>query len=186
MKAKSIKGKSAGDIEIALQQSMADGFEPTLAIVFLSAEKEREGITALLSGKGIKIFGASTGNEFVDGEIETDSVVILLLALDPECFYLHLEEQGDSMRETVEVIGRSALARFRKPAFLVVAGGIAVNGDEIVEGIESACGEGTTLFGGFAADKLEMKRSYVFSNDRLTEHGLLALVVDDEKIQIKG
>ena len=36
MKAKSIKGNSAGDIKAALQASMSDEFKPTLAIVFLS------------------------------------------------------------------------------------------------------------------------------------------------------
>ena len=34
MKAKSIKGKSPEEIKAALEQSMADGFKPTLAIVF--------------------------------------------------------------------------------------------------------------------------------------------------------
>ena len=34
MKAKSIKGKSAEEIKTSLQESMADGYQPTLAIVF--------------------------------------------------------------------------------------------------------------------------------------------------------
>ncbi len=39
MKAKSIKGKSAEEIKTSLQQSMADGFAPTMAIVFLSIKQ---------------------------------------------------------------------------------------------------------------------------------------------------
>ncbi len=35
MKAKSIKGKSAEEVQFALQQSMSDNFKPTLAIVFI-------------------------------------------------------------------------------------------------------------------------------------------------------
>jgi hypothetical protein len=34
MKAKSIKGNSAGEIRSALSESVSDGFKPTLAIVF--------------------------------------------------------------------------------------------------------------------------------------------------------
>ncbi len=34
MKAKSIKGKSTEEIKTALEQSMTDGFKPTLAICF--------------------------------------------------------------------------------------------------------------------------------------------------------
>ena len=40
MKAKSIRGGSAEEIDSALQQSMADGFRPTLAIVFISIKQE--------------------------------------------------------------------------------------------------------------------------------------------------
>lgn len=69
---------------------------------------------------------------------------------------------------------------------MVVSGGLSVDGDEIVEGIESACGKGTTIFGGLAADKLLMERTYVFTNDKLTDNGLLALIVDEEKISING
>ena len=40
MKARSIKGSSAEEIKAALQQSMTDGFKPTLAIVFLSVKQD--------------------------------------------------------------------------------------------------------------------------------------------------
>ncbi len=39
MQAKSIRGNSAGEIQSALTTSMADGFMPTLAFVFLSTKK---------------------------------------------------------------------------------------------------------------------------------------------------
>ena len=48
MKAKSIKGKSPGEIEAALQESMAEGFKPTLAIVFLSIKQDRNAICKIL------------------------------------------------------------------------------------------------------------------------------------------
>jgi len=44
MKAKSIKGKSPEEIQSAIQQSMADGFKPTLAIVFLSIKQGRRSL----------------------------------------------------------------------------------------------------------------------------------------------
>jgi len=44
MKAKSIKGKTPAEIKSVLQQSMADGFKPTLAIVFLSVSQDRKSI----------------------------------------------------------------------------------------------------------------------------------------------
>ena len=39
MKAKSIKGNTPSEIKTELEQSMADGFTPTLAIVFIRVNK---------------------------------------------------------------------------------------------------------------------------------------------------
>ncbi|HEY5772135.1 MAG TPA: FIST N-terminal domain-containing protein [Chitinophagaceae bacterium] len=187
MKAKSIKGKTAEEIKEALEKNMADGFQPTLAVVFLANENERIAVTELLSQKGIQIFGASTGDNFTDGEIESHTIVLLLLDIDPAYFHLVIKGADEgTIKEIAEQIGRSALMKFKKPAFLVVSGGLAVDGDEIIAGIESACGKGTTIFGGLAADFLRMQRTYVFNNDKLCDYGLLGLILDEEKISLSG
>lgn len=64
MKAKSIRGSSTGEIRTALQQSVADGFKPTLAFVFLTDAAEIDAITSLLNMADISIFGASTSQKF--------------------------------------------------------------------------------------------------------------------------
>jgi len=187
MKAKSIKGKTAEEIKEALEKNMVDGFQPTLSVVFMANENERPAVTELLSQKGIQIFGASTGDNFTDGEIESHTIVILLLDIDPAYFQLEIKGADEgTIKEIAEQIGRSALTKFKKPAFLVVSGGLAVDGDEIIAGIESACGKGTTIFGGLAADFLRMQRTYVFNNDKLCDYGLLALILDEEKISLSG
>ncbi len=187
MKAKSIKGKNAAEVRAALATAMADGFKPTVAIVFLEAELAHEEVCSVLSEKGIQVFGTSSGSNFTDGEIETNSVVILLLEIKQEYFQLKLATAGKgTTKEIAEEIGRAGLAAFRKPAFLIVSGGITADGDEIVDGIGNVCGKGTTLFGGMAADSLKMVRTYVFSNDGLTDNGLIALILDEDKISLSG
>ena len=187
MKAKSIKGKTAEEIKEALEKNMADGFKPTLAVVFMANENERTAVTELLSQKGIQIFGASTGDNFTDGEIESHTIVLLLLDINPAYFQLEIKGADEgTIKEIAEQIGKSALTKFKKPAFLVVSGGLAVDGDEIIAGIESACGKGATIFGGLAADFLRMQRTYVFNNDKLCDYGLLGLILDEEKISLSG
>ena len=95
MKAKSIKGKSPEEIQSALQQSMADGFKPTLAIVFLSVSQDRKAICKLLDDAGIKIFGATTNGEFIDENPEKLSVAILLLDINPAYFSILFSEYPD-------------------------------------------------------------------------------------------
>jgi hypothetical protein len=187
MKAISIKGKTAEEIKEALEKNMTDGFQPTLAVVFMANDNERIAVTELLSQKGIQIFGASTGDNFTDGEIESHTIVILLLDIDRSYFQLAIKGADEgSIKEIAEQIGKTALMKFKNPAFLVVSGGLAVDGDEIIAGIESACGKGTTIFGGLAADFLRMQRTYVFNNDKLCDYGLLALILDEEKISLNG
>ncbi|TMI87424.1 MAG: hypothetical protein E6H08_19505, partial [Bacteroidetes bacterium] len=187
MKAKSIKGKTAEEIKETLEKNMADGFQPTLAIVFIADDNEREAISKLLSEKEIQIFGASTGSNFIDEDIESGATVILLLDIKPAYFRLEIKgSKTNTIKENAEQIGKAALASFKKPAFLTISGGLTTDGDEIIEGIENVCGKGTTIFGGLAADGLKMERTYVFTNDTLTDKGLLALIFDEEKIELNG
>lgn len=187
MKAKSIKGKTAVEIKDALDKSMDDSFQPTLAIVFIADDYERTAITTLLSEKNIKIFGASTGSNFIDEDIESGATVILLLDINPEYFRLEIKSTDSvSTKENAEQIAKTAKAVFKQPSFLIISGGLTTDGDQIIEGIENVCGKGTTIFGGLAADGLKMERTYVFTNDTLTDKGLLALIFDEEKIELNG
>lgn len=45
MNAKSIKGTSLEEIKAALHQSMAKGYQPTLAFFFLSINQDRDAIS---------------------------------------------------------------------------------------------------------------------------------------------
>jgi hypothetical protein len=92
MKAKSIKGKSPEEIKTALEQSIADGFKPTLAVVFLSVKQDRTAICKLLDSHGIEIFGATTSGEFIDEVTEKGTVVMLLLDIKRDHFQIYLDD----------------------------------------------------------------------------------------------
>ena len=187
MKATSIKGRTAEEIKDALSKTAAEGFLPTLAIVFIAEDSERDAITKLLSEKNIKIFGASTGSNFIDEDIESGATVILLLGIKPEYFRVEIKSTDSvSTKENAEQIAKTAKAAFKQPSFLIISGGLTTDGDQIIEGVENICGKGTTIFGGLAADGLKMERTYVFTNDILTDKGLLALIFDEEKIELNG
>lgn len=81
MQAKSIKGKSPEEIQSALEQSMADGLKPTLAIIFLPKKNEVRNISDIFDRKGISIFGASSFGQFIDKDHDTDSVAVMLLEI---------------------------------------------------------------------------------------------------------
>ncbi|MBK7346334.1 MAG: FIST C-terminal domain-containing protein [Chitinophagaceae bacterium] len=194
MRAKSIKGKSTKEIQSALQESMYDGYKPTLAIVFLSVKQDREAISKLLDEKGIQIFGATTAGEFIDGEIEAGSIVILLLNMNSDCFKIEfIETSREAAFEDASKLGITGKETFDKPAFIIATGGVALDGEDIVEGIihgfsiaSSSEGKDVTIFGGKAGDDLALEETFVFTNGKSRNNSLVTLIIDEDKIDVRG
>ncbi|MGB5007888.1 MAG: FIST N-terminal domain-containing protein [Ferruginibacter sp.] len=187
MKARSIKGRSTEEIKTALEESMADGFKPTLAIVFISVKQDREAISGLLDKKGIQVFGATTAGEFIDGEMEAGSIVMLLLDMDPVYFKIEfLETSQETAFEDAIKLGIAGKETFSNPAFIIANSGVALDGEPFVEGIIQAFGKEVSIFGGKAADDLALESTFVFTNGKDKDCALVALIIDEDKIDVKG
>jgi len=194
MKAKSIKGKSTEEIQSGLRESMADGFKPTLAIVFISVKQDREAISGLLEEKGIQIFGATTAGEFIDGEMEGGSIVMLLLDMNPAYFKLEfLETSQDTAFEDAIKLGNTGKETFTNPAFIIANSGVTLDGEPFVEGIIQGFGKHpssedgeVTIFGGKAGDDMALESTFVFTNGKSSNCALIALLIDEAKIDVNG
>ena len=187
MKAKSIKGKSPEEIKNELAKSIADGFTPTLAIIFLSVNLNRDSICEIFDEKGITIFGSTAAGEFINGELEKESAAILLLDMDKNNFLVHIEERsGKSKLKTAAEISKKGLDRFSNPAYLVATGGSIIDGETIISGINSASGKNSIVYGGIAGDELRGTETHLFTNNKSTQDGIIALIVDHDKIQLTG
>ncbi len=187
MRAKSIKGKSTEGIKLALEQSMADGFKPTLAIAFISKSQDRNAISKLLDAEGIAIFGCTTNGEFIDEETEKGSAAILLLDINKDYFQIFLEEYpSGNYREVARSIARKASEKFSVPAFLLGLSHPAVDGEEILHGLEEIVGSAINAFGGCAGDDYSFTETLVFTNGKESNNGMVCIAVDEEKVQVKG
>jgi hypothetical protein len=187
MKAKSIKGKSAEEIQSALRQSMADGFTPTLAIVFLSLGKDIEAVSGILDDKGITIYGATTHGEFIDEEIGKETIAILLLDINWDYFTVMLEEYPEkNYREVTQSMAKKAMEKFATPAFLIAASNLETDAELLLFGFEDIVGKEVNVYGGMAGDNLTFTEQFVFTNGKSSNRGIVAVVLDEEKIKIKG
>ena len=194
MQAKSIKGRSTEEIQSAVELSMADGFKPTLAIVFISVKQDRETISRLLDEKGIQIFGATTAGEFIDGEIEGGSIVMLLLDINPAYFKLvFLETSKETTLEDAKKLGITGKETFTNPSFIIASGGVSLDGEQIVEGIiqgfktsASSADREVTIFGGKAGDDMVLEETFVFTNGKSRNNAVVALIIDEDKIDVRG
>jgi len=191
MKAKSIKGNSTEEIKTALVQSMADGYKPTLAFVFISIKQDIDAVSNLLDQHGIRIFGATTGGEFIDGEIGAGTIAILLTDMNPANFMVLLEDYSDKdPEELTQMMARKAKEQFKNPSFILsvsieMANSVGI-GEPILRAIESVTGADTIIWGGRAGDDFIFDETVVFSNNKSLKRGILLLVLDGDKILVKG
>jgi len=187
MKAKSIKGKSTKEIQAALAESMEDGYQPTLAIVFLSKDQDYNGICNIFSDKKISVFGATTNGEFIDEQTEKGTVVTLLLDIDPSYFMILFDEYPNkNYREVSQNLAKKSLDIFTNPAFLIAGSNMETDAEELLFGFSDVIGNHVNVFGGMAGDDYTFKEQFVFTNTQSSSRGIVTLVLDENKIKIRG
>ena len=194
MKAITLKGKSTKAITNQLNAIMSEGFKPTLGIVFLSIAQDLQAITNLLSAQNIQVFGATTSGEFTNGDIESGSTVVMLLDMNPDFFKLEfLETSKETAFETAKKLGHIVKETYSNPALIIATGGVFIDGDQIMGGLMQGLGQSTAspdnevkVFGGMAGDDLLGEKPLVFTTEKAVDNAIVALIVDEDKIEIKG
>ena len=187
MQAKSIKGTSTEEIKIALQQSMHDGFKPTLAIVFISVKQDHHAVSSLFNAAGISIFGATTNGEFINEDTQSGGIAVLLMDLNPHYFtVLVTEYPGKDYRQKAHEIAKKALDHFSNPAIMLSYSHIETDAEALLLGFEDIIGQEVNVYGGGAGDDFTFSEQIVFTNDWHSKMGMVVLVLDEDKIKIKG
>src|SRR5450432_2994625 len=153
MKAKSIKGNSTAAIKTALEESLADGYQPTMAFVFLTELEGIDVVSAMMDAEGISIFGASTSEKFTDQGIEPEGIVVLLLDIKPANFKIVLKDfKSASVYESACQVGAAGKNTFDHPAFIISAADIKTPGEEIIKGLLDKAGNDVVVIGGMAGE----------------------------------
>lgn len=187
MKAKSISASSPSELQIALAQTISEDFKPTLAIVFLSVKQDRKAVSGILTDAGISIYGVTTNGEFSDEGITAGEIAVMLLDIDPACFTIMFEEFTDkNYRQVTQGIARKALEFFAHPCFLIAGSNLNTDAEELLHGFEDILSKNVNVNGGMAGDDFAFKESHVFSNGKESNNGIVVVVLDEDKISMKG
>jgi len=192
MKAKSIKGKSPEEILSTLQDTMAEGFKPTLAVMFISIKQDRKAVVDLLVKTGIDVIGATSSGEFMNGHQSEGEIVIMLLDISKDSYTILYEDIADKdLEATTSKMIDNAFQKFENPAFILLttllrSDGSLLDGEGMVGFIEKLAGPDITMFGGMAGDDITFTGTWIFNNDQSTDYGMAALVLDESKIEFHG
>jgi len=186
MKAKSIKGKSTEEIKSALEKATSNGFKPTLAFAFITNLEDIDALSAILDAAGISIFGASTAEKFNEEGIDPSGIIIMLLDMNPANFKIVLKDFSlASVYESACAVGDAGKKRFDHPAFIISTADIRIPGGDVIRGILNKAGMDVAIFGGGAGEPVNFSGT-VFTNQAKSDSGILALIVDEDKVEVKG
>jgi hypothetical protein len=187
MKAKSIKGNSAAEINTALRQSMADGYKPTLAFVFLTEIKDIDVVTIMMNEAGISFFGASTSEKFNEEGIESTGIIALLMDMNRANFKIVLKDfqSPASVYETACDVGETGKNYFNNPAFIISTADIRTPGGEVIRGLLDKAGMHVNVIGGGAGEPVNFSGT-VFTNQSKTNFGIISLILNEDKVDVKG
>ena len=192
MKARSIKGETVEEISLEISNAVASGFAPTLAIVFMSVRHDRQVVIDTLKNYGIDVFGCTTSGEFSNGYEGSGSIVIMLLEISRDDYMILFEDLDEqNIDELTQSVARKALNKFSNPGFIVCSTaftqqGAFLPGEKLVSGIVKLVGEKVPVYGGMAGDDMRLSGTFVFTNDGVINHGLIALVLNQDKITMQG
>ena len=192
MKSKSLFGSSPDEIRSAINECLTDGFNPTVAFLFTSIKQDSQALCSILEEKGVDIFGVTSSGEFTDGHQGEDSIAVLLLDLNREAYSILYEDIGNrSIEETAEKLAAESLKTFSNPSLIICSTGVNDNGEffdgtALVHSLEQSLGAERIFFGGMAGDDMTLTGTRVFTNDKETDFGFVALVLNADRVMMNG
>jgi len=187
MNAKVVSAETPDELDVEIQKFISNGFTPTLACVFCSVAQPLEKILSIFAERHIAIFGCTSSGEIAGLDAFEESIVVMLFNLPTDAFRIKL---FDGMYKTSYQVGQEvatwAQKIFNAPALLVLSAGLQADGEAFVHGVIVTMGYEAPLFGGLAGDDLKMQGTYTFTEKEITGLGVLALALDNVKIEVNG
>jgi hypothetical protein len=110
----------------------------------------------------------------------------MLMDMKPEYFRIVLNDYGESSAyEAGHQTGITGKNLFANPAFIISPIDFRMSGDELIRGLTDAAGQGVTIMGGVAGNPDDFS-GILFTNTVSSKGGVLALIIDQDKILISG
>mgnify|MGYP003553441952 FL=1 len=114
MLAKNIYGENIDTIKSKFAKVTADGFTPSLAIVFCSIPQNRQELVDFFNANNVDVFGSTTAGEILDDEVMEKTSVVMLLDIKKAHYKLFCEASADTYKVAND-LGLFAKASFANP-----------------------------------------------------------------------
>lgn len=187
MQVKTFIANSTAEILPKITSAQNDSFQPNLAIVFCSIHFDFSEVVSIFNELKIDMVGASTAGEIVNDSLYDGIITGFLIEVDKNTYGIFSGEyEGTNPFCVCSKIGAAVRDRFDNPSVIVMSGGVTIDAEQIVYGLKDGIKREIPIYGGLAADDLQLKMTYSFSNSGVSSNGAVVLAFDSDKIELKG
>ncbi len=186
MKSTSFQVNTIQDLEQEIVRSKENNFNPTLAILFGSVDCELDAIPAIFNKYNIDLIGCSSSGEICQENIYEKGITGLFMDINRDFYQIHIEEnEGGQYYEMGKKLGKIGTDFCEDPSFLSFFD-MGASAEDLIKGINDKVGKQVNIFGGMAGDDFKMIRSYAFSNSGIYDNGVVSLIFNQDKVEMKG
>lgn len=187
MKASSFYVQSVSEINAKIEEISCNEFKPNLAIVFASIKHNLSELSTLFHNLDIDLIGCSSSGEIVNETIFDEGISVLVLNINKAYYKIfHKEIKDENNYSSLSELGTDIVNTFTNPAVILLTGGITLDGMKIVDKIKQSKVTDFPIYGGLAGDDLKYENTVAFSNTWISNKGVVSLVIDNDKIKVKG
>lgn len=161
-------------------------FQPTLGFVFGSVVHDLDAICAICDKHNIDLVGCSTAGEFMNEEVHEEGIVCILTDMNKDYYQVVSQDFGEKPYDTAVKLGTISNDIYENPALIVVVGSVRADAEKIIIGIKDSLKREIPIFGGLAGDDWNLVETFALSRKGKTSHGLTAVVIDNDKIDVQG
>jgi len=187
MLTQSFVAHSIEETNYKLQKIIETDFKPTVAITFVSIRHNLSHLTKIFTNHNIDLVGCTSSGEITDNNIYEGNISVLLLDMPQNDYKILKKHVNDDDNYTnITTLGKQINHSFYHASVLLFSGGITFDGVKIVDCIKEVNKSDLPIYGGLAGDDLRLKTTFSFSNNWISESGVVALVINNDKIKVKG
>jgi len=189
MKSITITATSIKKLIKQIDQKLEEGFTPSLSFIYASPLFNISKLAKKISKYKFIIMGATTAGEVyansLDGVHELEgNIVCMLIEMNPEALAMTVVESEEDSYVIGEHIGLWAKSHFKETTVITLTSGLTFDNDAYTQGIVSKGIE--YVFGGAAGDNFLLEETFVFSNNMVSNQGVLALALDKKQVEVLG
>ncbi len=187
MNAKSFYANSIEQVNQTLSEFKSTNFHPTLAIVFSSIKFDLKALSSVFDEHQIDLLACSSSGEICDRQVVEEKITVMVMDMNRDYYRLCTKETGEmTTYQIAHEIGVHTKDTFDDPALILFSGGFKVDAQQIILGVKDGIQKQIPIYGGLSSDDLRMQETIVFSNHWQSNNGIVSLIIDTQKIEVKG